>query len=144
MSTLQNNLHQEIKALQQKELEEKALKNYKRNRLGILISALLLLLVMWLMITGMSVGGNFLILLLFISVLGLFYFKREMSVIRKGLLFSSAVFIFTGGLIAILYTAAQLVLFDGMDKLDWLLTVILIFGPVIQMLITMQKARKED
>ena len=144
MSTMKNSLHDEIKSLQQKEQEQKALKNYKRNRIGIVASAILLLVILWLMITGLSSANSLAMLVLFISVLGLFYFRREMMALRQGVLFSGAVFIFVGGLIAILYVAAQMIMFDGMDKMDWLLTLILIFGPLIRHISSILKARRGE
>ena len=144
MSTLKNGLHQEIKALQKKQQEEKARQSYKRNRIGIIASALLLIFILWLMITGISGANSLAMLVLFVSVMGLFYFKREMWVLREGVLFASAVFIFTGGTIALLFTSSQMLLYDGMDKLDWLLVLILIFGPFISQISAILKARKGE
>ena len=80
----------EIKFGKQREKEERALKDFKRNQLGLIISAITFFAVLLITLSGIVLNKNMMMILLVLSMTGVFYFGRELRIIPKGqILFSS-------------------------------------------------------
>ena len=91
MSSEKISFRNEIKLEKQKEKEERAAKDYKRNTIGLYLSAVLFFIVLLVTLNGIRVNGNLTMLFLVVSMMGVFYFGRELRVLPKGQLVFSAV-----------------------------------------------------
>ena len=90
MSENKYSFRNEIKFGKQKEKEERALKDFGRNRLGLYLSAVVFFIVLLTTLSGIVLNRNLMMILLVVSLTGVFYFGRELKVIAKGqIIFSS-------------------------------------------------------
>ena len=89
MSENKYSFRNEIKFGKQKEKEERALKDFNRNRLGLYLSAIVFFIVLLVTLMGMVLNKNLMMILLVLSMTGVFYFGRELRVIAKGQAFLS-------------------------------------------------------
>ena len=91
MSENKYSFRNEIKFGKQKEKEERALKDFGRNRLGLYLSAVVFFIVLLTTLSGIVLNKNLMMILLVVSLTGVFYFGRELKVIAKGQIIFSAV-----------------------------------------------------
>ena len=91
MSENKYSFRNEIKFGKQKEKEERALKDFSRNRLGLYLSAVVFFIVLLTTLSGIVLNRNLMMILLVVSLTGVFYFGRELKVIAKGQIIFSAV-----------------------------------------------------
>ena len=91
MSENKYSFRNEIKFGKQKEKEERALKDFSRNRLGLYLSAVVFFIVLLTTLSGIVLNRNLMMILLVVSMTGVFYFGRELKVIAKGQIIFSAV-----------------------------------------------------
>jgi asparagine N-glycosylation enzyme membrane subunit Stt3 len=91
MSENKYSFRNEIKFGKQKEKEERALKDFGRNRLGLYLSAVVFFIVLLTTLSGIVLNRNLMMILLVVSLTGVFYFGRELKVIAKGQIIFSAV-----------------------------------------------------
>ena len=91
MSEKKYSFRNEIKFGKQKEKEERALKDFSRNRLGLYLSAVVFFIVLLTTLSGIVLNRNLMMILLVVSLTGVFYFGRELKVIAKGQIIFSAV-----------------------------------------------------
>ena len=91
MSENKYSFRNEIKFGKQKEREERALKDFSRNRLGLYLSAVVFFIVLLTTLSGIVLNRNLMMILLVVSLTGVFYFGRELKVIAKGQIIFSAV-----------------------------------------------------
>ena len=91
MSENKYSFRNEIKFGKQKEKEERALKDFGRNRLGLYLSAVVFFIVLLTTLSGIVLNRNLMMILLVVSMTGVFYFGRELKVIAKGQIIFSAV-----------------------------------------------------
>ena len=91
MSENKYSFRNEIKFGKQKEIEERALKDFGRNRLGLYLSAVVFFIVLLTTLSGIVLNRNLMMILLVVSLTGVFYFGRELKVIAKGQIIFSAV-----------------------------------------------------
>jgi asparagine N-glycosylation enzyme membrane subunit Stt3 len=91
MSENKYSFRNEIKFGKQKEKEERALKDFSRNRLGLYLSAVVFFIVLLSTLSGIVLNRNLMMILLVVSLTGVFYFGRELKVIAKGQIIFSAV-----------------------------------------------------
>ena len=90
MSENKYSFRNEIKFGKQKEKEERALKDFSRNRLGLYLSAVVFFIVLLTTLSGIVLNRNLMMILLVVSLTGVFYFGRELKVIAKGQIIFSA------------------------------------------------------
>lgn len=74
----------EIKFGKQKEKEERALKDFNRNKLRLILSAIVFFVVLLVTLLGLVLNKNMMMIFLVASMTGVFYFGRELRVIPKG------------------------------------------------------------
>ena len=91
MSENKYSFRNEIKFGKQKEKEERALKDFNRNRIGLYLSAVVFFIVLLTTLSGIVLNRNLMMILLVVSLTGVFYFGRELKVIAKGQIIFSAV-----------------------------------------------------
>ena len=91
MSENKYSFRNEIKFGKQKEKEERALKDFGRNRLGLYLSAVVFFIVLLTTLSGIVLNRNLMMIMLVVSMTGVFYFGRELKVIVKGQIIFSAV-----------------------------------------------------
>ena len=91
MSENKYSFRNEIKFGKQKEKEERALKDFKRNRTGLYLSAFVFYIVLLVTLMGIVLNRNLMMIFLVVSLTGVFYFGRELKVIAKGQIIFSAV-----------------------------------------------------
>ena len=91
MSENKYSFRNEIKFGKQKEKEERALKDFNRNRIGLYLSAVVFFIVLLTTLSGIVLNRNLMMILLVVSMTGVFYFGRELRVIAKGQIIFSAV-----------------------------------------------------
>ena len=91
MSENKYSFRNEIKFGKQKEKEERAWKDFGRNRLGLYLSAVVFFIVLLTTLSGIVLNRNLMMILLVVSMTGVFYFGRELKVIAKGQIIFSAV-----------------------------------------------------
>ena len=84
MSENKYSFRNEIKYGKQKEKEERALKDFNRNKLGLILSAIVFFVVLLVTLLGLVLNKNLMMILLVASMTGVFYFGRELRVIPKG------------------------------------------------------------
>lgn len=113
----------EIKLVNQKEKEERALKDFKRNHLGLSLSAIVFFIVLMITLNGIRVNGNLSMLLIVASLMGVFYFGRELRVLPKGQIIFSA----TKALLCIGMSVAYIVMHIGLwDVMDYGILIVLL------------------
>ena len=91
MSDKKISFRDEIKMKNQKTQEEQALKDYKRNSIGLYFSAIVFFIVLLMTFNGIRVGGNLLMMLIVVSMMGVFFFGRRLRVLPKGQIVFSCV-----------------------------------------------------
>lgn len=91
MSDKKYSFRNEIKYENQKHLEEHAFRHRKRNCIGLLTSALLFFGLLLATLNGYRLYANLSLLLIVLSMTGVFYFGRELRVLPQGQLIFSAV-----------------------------------------------------
>ena len=91
MSENKYSFRNEIKFGKQKEKEERALKDFNRNRIGLYLSAVVFFIVLLTTLSGIVLNRNLMMILLVVSMTGVFYLGRELRVIAKGQIIFSAV-----------------------------------------------------
>ena len=90
MSEKKYSFRNEIKYENQIAREEQAKKDFKRNMYGLNFSAIVFFFVLLVTLNGIVVNQNLMMLLLVASMMGVFYFGRELRVLPKGqIIFSS-------------------------------------------------------
>ena len=77
MSEKKYSFRNEIKYENQKAKEERALKDFKRNQLGLTLSAIVFFFVLLITLNGIRISGNLSMLLIVASLMGVFYFGRD-------------------------------------------------------------------
>ena len=131
MSEKKYSFRNEIKYENQKAREEQAKKDFKRNMYGLNFSAIVFFFVLLVTLNGIVVNQNLMMLLLVASMMGVFYFGRELRVLPKGqIIFSSVKALLCLGM-AVSYIVMHQGLWDWMDYsiLGILLCVVLIDVP---------------
>lgn len=139
MSEKKYSFRNEIKYENQKAKEEQAKRDFKRNMYGLDFSAIVFFIVLLVTLKGIVVNQNLMMLLLVVSMMGVFYFGRELRVLPKGqIIFSSIKALLCLGM-AVSYIVMHQGLWDWMDYsiLGILLCVVLIDVPRVL------KAKKE-
>ena len=91
MSEKKYSFRNEIKYENQKAKEEQAKKDFKRNQLGLNIAAIVFFVVLIVTLQGIVLNNNLMMLLLVASLMGVFYFGRELRVLPKGQIIFSVV-----------------------------------------------------
>mgnify|MGYP003295492911 CR=1 FL=1 len=138
MSSEKISFRNEIKLEKQKEKEEQALKDFKRNTIGLYLSAVLFFIVLLVTLNGIRINGNLTMLFLVLSMMGVFYFGRELRVLPKGQLIFSAV----KAALCLGMSAAYTLMHQGLwDVMDFCILGILI-GVVLLDVPKVLKARK--
>lgn len=131
MSEKKYSFRNEIKYENQKAKEEQAKRDFKRNMYGLDFSAIVFFIVLLVTLNGIVVNQNLMMLLLVVSMMGVFYFGRELRVLPKGqIIFSSIKALLCLGM-AVSYIVMHQGLWDWMDYsiLGILLCVVLIDVP---------------
>ena len=139
MSEKKYSFRNEIKYENQKAKEEQARKDFKRNQLGLNIAAVVFFVVLIVTLQGIVINNNLMMLLLVASLMGVFYFGRELRVLPKGQIIFSVVKALLCLGMAVSYIVMHQGLWDWMDYgiLGILLGVVLIDIPRVL------KAKKE-
>ena len=104
----------EIKLVNQKEKEEQAKKDFKRNQLGLNIAAVVFFVVLVVTLQGIVINNNLMMLLLVASLMGVFYFGRELRVLPKGQIIFSTV----KGLLCVGMAVSYIIMHQGLW--DWM------------------------
>ena len=91
MSDKKISFRDEIKMKNQKTLEEQAVKDYKRNTIGLYFSAIVFFIVLLMTFNGIRVAGNLSMMLIVVSMMGVFFFGRGLRVLPKGQIVFSCV-----------------------------------------------------
>ena len=119
MSEKKYSFRNEIKYENQKAREEQAKKDFKRNMYGLNFSAIVFIFVLLVTLYGIVVNQNLMMLLLVASMMGVFYFGRELRVLPKGqIIFSSVKALLCLGMAASYRDASRIVGLDGLWYLD--------------------------
>lgn len=109
------NFRNEIRYENQKAKEERAKKDWNRNTIGLYLSSIVFLVVLLATFNGMNFGSNLSMLLIVASMMGVFYFGRELRVLPKGqLIFSGIKAILCLGM-AIAYSIFHQGFWDAVD-----------------------------
>lgn len=115
MSDKKYSFRNEIKYENQKAKEEQAIKDFKRNVYGLDFSAIVFFSVLLVTLNGIRVNHNLMMLLLVLSMVGVFYFGRELRILPKGqIIFSSVKALLCLGM-AVSYIVMHQGLWDWMD-----------------------------
>lgn len=139
MSEKKYSFRNEIKYENQKVREEKAKKDFKRNMYGLNFSAIVFFFVLLVTLNGIVVNQNLMMLLLVASMMGLFYFGRELRVLPKGQIIFSSV----KALLCLGMAASYIVMHQGYwDWMDYGILGILV-GVVLIDIPRVLKAKKE-
>lgn len=139
MSEKKYSFRNEIKYENQKAKEEQAKRDFKRNMYGLDFSAIVFFIVLLVTLKGIVVNQNLMMLLLVVSMMGVFYFGCELRILPKGqIIFSLIKALLCLGM-AVSYIVMHQGLWDWMDYsiLGILLCVVLIDVPRVL------KAKKE-
>ena len=91
MSDKKISFRDEIKLKNKKTLEEQALKDYKRNTIGLYFSAIVFFIILLMTFNGIRVAGNLSMMLIVVSMMGVFFFGRGLRVLPKGQIVFSCV-----------------------------------------------------
>ena len=139
MSEKKYSFRNEIKYENQKAREEQAKKDFKRNMYGLNFSAIVFFFVLLVTLNGIVVNQNLMMLLLVASMMGVFYFGRELRVIAKGQIIFSVV----KALLCLGMSGAYIIMHQGFwDWMDYSILGILI-GVVVLDIPRVIKAWKE-
>ena len=139
MSENKYSFRNEIKFGLQKEKEARALKDFKRNRIGLYFSAVVFFIVLLTTLGGVVLNKNLMMILLVASLTGVFYFGRELKVIAKGQVLFSVV----KALLCLGMAGAFIVMHQGLwDVMDYCILGILV-GVVLLDIPRVIKAWKE-
>lgn len=116
----------EIRYENQKVREEKAKKDFKRNMYGLEFSAIVFFIVLLVTLNGLQVNANLMMILLVSSMMGVFYFGRELRILPKGQLIFSSV----KALLCLGMAASYIVMHQGLwDWMDY--SILGILGGVV-------------
>ena len=138
MSENKYSFRNEIKFGMQKEKEARALKDFKRNRTGLYLSAFVFYIVLLVTLMGIVLNRNLKIFLV-VSLTGVFYFGRELKVIAKG----QVIFSFVKALLSLGMSAVYIIMHQGLwDMMDYSILIILV-GVVLVDIPRLIKAWKE-
>ena len=91
MSDKKFSFRDEIKLKNKKTLEEQALKDYMRNSIGLYFSAIVFFIVLLMTFNCIRVAGNLSMMLIVVSMMGVFFFGRGLRVLPKGQIVFSCV-----------------------------------------------------
>lgn len=139
MSEKKYSFRNEIKYENQKAREEQAKKDFKRNMYGLNFSAIVFFFVLLVTLNGIVVNQNLMMLLLVASMMGVFYFGRELRVLPKGQIIFSSV----KALLCLGMAASYIVMHQGYwDWMDYGILGILV-GVVLIDIPRILKAKKE-
>ena len=139
MSENKYSFRNEIKFGLQKEKEARALKDFKRNRIGLYFSAVVFFIVLLTTLGGVVMNKNLMMIFLVASLTGVFYFGRELKVIAKGQILFSVV----KALLCLGMASAFIVMHQGLwDVMDYCILGILV-GVVLLDIPRVIKAWKE-
>ncbi len=139
MSENKISFRNEIKLENQKKKEERAAKDYSRNVWGLDISAVIFLIVLMMTFRGIRVGGSLSMMLVVASLMGVFYFGRELRVLPKGQLHFSI----TKALLCLIMMGAYVLVHQGeWDVMDFGILGILL-GVILVDIPRVLKALKE-
>ena len=115
MSEKKYSFRDEIKYGKQKEKEERALLNFKRNQFGLYFSAIVFFIVLLVTLAGMVLNRNLMMILLICSMTGVFHFGRELRIVAKGqIIFSTVKALLCIGMMGA-YTLMHQGFWDAMD-----------------------------
>ncbi len=115
MTEKKYNYRNEMKWENQKAKEERAIQEWKRNNIGIMVSGVIFLITLLMMLNGIRLNGNLSTLLIVVSMTGLFYFGRELRVLPKGQLIFSTMKAFLCLTMALTYVVLHQGFWDWMD-----------------------------
>lgn len=115
MSEKKYSFRNEIKLENKKIREERAQKDFNRNKYGLYFSAIAFFCVLLITLQGIVLNSNLMMLLLVASVMGVFYFGRELRVLSKGQIIFSATKAVLCISMALTYTLMHKGLWDVMD-----------------------------
>lgn len=115
MSEKKYSFRNEIKLENKKIREERAQKDFNRNKYGLYFSAIAFFFVLLITLQGIVLNSNLMMLLLVASVMGVFYFGRELRVLSKGQIIFSATKAVLCISMALTYTLMHKGLWDVMD-----------------------------
>jgi asparagine N-glycosylation enzyme membrane subunit Stt3 len=139
MSENKYSFRNEIKFGLQKEKEARALKDFKRNRIGLYFSAVVFFIVLLTTLGGVVLNKNLMMIFLLASLTGVFYFGRELKIIAKGQILFSVV----KALLCLGMAGAFIVMHQGLwDVMDYCILGILV-GVVLLDIPRVIKAWKE-
>ena len=139
MSEKKYSFRNEIKYENQKAREEQAKKDFKRNMYGLNFSAIVFFFVLLVTLNGIVVNQNLMMLLLVASMMGVFYFGRELRVLPKGQIIFSSV----KALLCLGMAASYIVMHQGYwDWMDYGILGILV-GVVLIDIPRILKAKKK-
>ena len=139
MSENKYSFRNEIKFGLQKEKEARALKDFKRNRIGLYLSAVVFFIVLLTTLGGVVMNKNLMMIFLVASMTGVFFFGRELKVIAKGQILFSVV----KALLCLGMAGAFIVMHQGLwDVMDYCILGILV-GVVLLDIPRVIKAWKE-
>ena len=139
MSEKKISFRDEIKYGKQKSKEERAMKDFNRNVWGLDLSAIVFLIVLVMTFSGIRVAGNLSMLLIVASLLGVFYFGRELRVVPKGQIHFSI----TKSLLCLIMIGAYILVHQGLwDWMDYGILGILL-GVILLDVLRILKAIKE-
>ena len=139
MSENKYSFRNEIKFGLQKEKEARALKDFRRNRIGLYFSAVVFFIVLLTTLGGVVMNKNLMMIFLVASMTGVFYFGRELKVIAKGQILFSVV----KALLCLGMAGAFIVMHQGLwDVMDYCILGILV-GVVLLDIPRVIKAWKE-
>lgn len=139
MSEKKYSFRNEIRYENQKAREEQAKKDFKRNQLGLNIAAVVFFVVLVVTLQGFDINNNLMMILLVASLMGVFYFSRELRVLPKGQIIFSAV----KALLCLGMAVSYIVMHQGYwDWMDYGILGILL-GVVLMDIPRVLKAKKE-
>ena len=139
MSDKKISFRDEIKMKNQKTQEEQALKDYKRNSIGLYFSAIVFFIVLLMTFNGIRVAGNLSMMLIVVSMMGVFFFGRGLRVLPKGQIVFSCV----KALLCVGMCVAYTILHQGnWDMMDYGILAILL-GVVVVDIPRVIKASKD-
>lgn len=139
MSEKKYSFRNEIKFENQKAKEERAIKDFKRNIYGLYLSAIAFFIVLLVTLNGLRFNTNLMMLFLVFSLMGVFYFGRELRVLPKG----QIIFSMIKALLCLGMAISYIVMHQGLwDVVDYCILGILA-GVVLIDIPRVLKARKE-
>lgn len=115
MSNHKYGFRNEIRYENQKAKEERAKKDLKRNIYGLDFSAIVFFIVLLVTLNGVQINQSLTMLLMVASLMGVFYFGRELRVLPLGQIIFSSVKAFLCIGMAVSYIVMHQGLWDWMD-----------------------------